>query len=87
LFFVALFFILNHTLESSFAKRRSDTQMGRPASVCWFLRHAFCSDPGNLVVMLSTMENRLTTGIIDGVNEIGDPDQLRVYFDKTNDFI
>jgi predicted Zn-dependent protease len=38
------------------------TQMGRPDKGNWFLWRAFHSDPGNLVVMLCMLENRLVAG-------------------------
>jgi hypothetical protein len=79
--------------------------MDRPKRGYWFLRRAFHSDHGNIVVMLCMLENRLAadelshanmirghlfgqytteslqTVIIDGVNEISDPDRLLAYLE------
>ncbi len=81
------------------------THMGSPDRGYWFLQRAFRADPGNLVVMLCLLENRLAAGemaqaniirdylfdhhsidslqsvLVDGVNEIGDPDTLLAYFE------
>lgn len=83
------------------------TQMGLPAKGAWFLRRAKYADPGNMVVMLCMLENRLSAGdlakadeirsyifhryslgaidaaLSDTVNEIGRPEILVAYIEKS----